>query len=67
MPIRFVWLNAPGDRDAAFDNQVCFYPIVVGKEGESWRRLKEEAFPRLLSGEFDQAYQEELLGILIKY
>jgi phosphoglycolate phosphatase-like HAD superfamily hydrolase len=54
--------DAPGDRDAAFDNQVCFYPIVVGKEGESWRRLKEEAFPRLLSGEFDQAYQEELLA-----
>lgn len=53
--------DAPGDRDAAFANHVWFYPIVVGKEGESWRKLKEEAYPRLLSGEFDEAYQRGLL------
>ena len=27
----------------------------------SWKKLKDEAFPRLLSGKFDKAYQEELL------
>lgn len=53
--------DAPGDRDAAFANHVWFYPIVVRKEGESWRKLKEEAYPRLLSGKFDEAYQRELL------
>ncbi|MDI9488279.1 MAG: HAD hydrolase-like protein [Bacillota bacterium] len=53
--------DAPGDRDAAFSNGVWFYPIVVGKEEISWKKLKDEAFPRLLSGKFDKAYQEELL------
>lgn len=53
--------DAPGDRDAAFANNVWFYPIVVHKEGESWQKLKEEAYPRLLSGKFDEAYQRELL------
>lgn len=53
--------DAPGDRDAAIANHVWFYPIVVGKEAESWRKLKEEAYPRLLSGRFDEEYQKELL------
>lgn len=53
--------DAPGDRDAAFKNGVWFYPIVVRNEGESWKRLIEEAYPRLLSGKFDEAYQKELL------
>lgn len=53
--------DAPGDRDAAFANHVWFFPIVVRKEGESWQKLKEEAYPRLLSGKFDEAYQRELL------
>lgn len=53
--------DAPGDRDAAFANGVWFYPIVVRKEAESWQKLMDEAYPRLLSGKFDKAYQEELL------
>lgn len=53
--------DAPGDLEAAVSNSVWFYPIVVGKEGESWQRLKNEAYPKLLSGEFDEAYQKELL------
>ncbi len=53
--------DAPGDRDAAIANHVWFFPIVVGKEAKSWKKLKEEAYPRLLSGKFDEAYQSELL------
>jgi hypothetical protein len=53
--------DAPGDLDAALANGVWFYPIVVRKEGESWQKLKDEAYPRLLSGKFDEAYQRELL------
>ena len=53
--------DAPGDRDAALKNGVRYYPILVGKEGESWTRLKEEAFPKLLAGTFDDAYQETLI------
>ena len=32
----------------------------VGHEGESWKRLLEEAFPKLLAGSFDAKYQKEL-------
>ncbi|MGN0348646.1 MAG: HAD family hydrolase [Roseburia sp.] len=53
--------DAPGDRDAAAKNGVLFYPILVGKEDKSWKRLFEEAFPRLLSGEFDDVYQRQLI------
>lgn len=53
--------DAPGDRDAAAKNGVWFYPILVGKEGASWSGLLDEAFKRLLSGEFDQDYQDRLI------
>ncbi len=53
--------DAPGDRDAAVENEVWYYPILVGKESYSWERLLKEAFPRLLEGSFDEAYQEQLI------
>ncbi len=53
--------DAPGDRDAALKNGVWYYPILAGKEGESWKRLKEEAYPKLLDGSFDEAYQKQLI------
>ena len=53
--------DAPGDLDAAVKNGVRYYPILVGKEGESWTRLKEEAVPKLLAGTFDDAYQTSLI------
>ena len=53
--------DAFGDRDSAFKNGVWFFPIIVNKEGESWERLKNEAFPKLVEGTFDEAYQKELL------
>lgn len=53
--------DAPGDRDAAVKNGVLYYPILVGKEGESWERLLTEAFPKLLEGSFDSDYQTFLI------
>ncbi len=58
--------DAPGDRDAAVKNGVRYYPILVGKEGESWQRLLDEAFPKLLGGSFDDAYQKELIAAFEK-
>lgn len=52
--------DAPGDWDAAVKNGVWFYPILVGREAESWSRLIDEAFPRLLDGTFDTGYQKQL-------
>lgn len=53
--------DAPGDRDAAVKNGVWYYPILVGKEGESWKHLLDEAFPKLLNGTFDETYQRALV------
>ena len=53
--------DAPGDKDSALQNGVLFYPILVNKEKESWLRLQEEAFPKLLAGEFDEEYQQKLI------
>lgn len=53
--------DAPGDRDAAEKNGVLYYPILVGKEAFSWERLLNEAFPKLLEGTFDEAYQAQLV------
>ena len=39
-------------------------PILPGREADSWRRLQEEALPKLLHGTFSPAYQAELLAAL---
>lgn len=54
--------DALGDLQAAQQNGVLFYPILVGKEAESWRELQEQALPRLLSGNFDKDYQDRLIA-----
>ena len=53
--------DAPGDKKAALDNGVRFYPIIVDAEAFSWERLKNEASKKLFAGEFDDAYQEQLI------
>ena len=53
--------DAPGDLQAAKNNDVKFYPILVNKEGFSWKRLVEEAVPKLINGEFDKIYQDKLI------
>lgn len=53
--------DAPGDLQAAKNNEVKFYPILVNKEGFSWERLVGEAVPKLINGEFDEIYQNQLI------
>lgn len=53
--------DAPGDLQAAKNNDVKFYPILVNKEGFSWERLVEEAVPKLIDGKFDEVYQSQLI------
>ena len=56
--------DAMGDAQAAAANGVAFVPILPGREADSWRRLQEEALPKLLHGTFSPAYQAELLAAL---
>ena len=50
--------DAPGDLAAAEKNGVYFYPILVGKEGESWQEFIDVALPKLAKGEY-APYGEE--------
>lgn len=49
--------DAFGDKAAADANGTRFYPILVGQEEASWRRLATETVPRLVSNTFDDALQ----------
>ena len=53
--------DAPGDRDAAAQEGVLFYPIMPGTEAESWKRFTEEALPKFLGEEFAGDYQQQLI------
>lgn len=51
--------DAPGDMEAAKQNGVCYYPILVGKEADSWAALEDGA-GKLRAGLYKGAFQEEL-------
>ncbi len=53
--------DAPGDERAASGNGVLYYPILAGRENQSWEQLVEEGLPRLFAGSYDQHYQQGLL------
>ena len=59
-----VVFGGEADAQAAAANGVAFVPILPGREADSWRRLQEEALPKLLHGTFGPAYQAELLAAL---
>lgn len=52
--------DAELDRQVAEANGVWFYPILVGHEGESWERLRDDYLPLFLDGGFGRA-QKALL------
>ena len=52
--------DAQGDFQAARDNKVSFFPIVPGKEADSWKRFHDEALNRFLAGTFKGAYEAAL-------
>nr|NLI49310.1 HAD hydrolase-like protein [Propionibacterium sp.] len=53
--------DAPGDRDAAAKVGCAYYPILPGREKQSWARFKDEALPKFLDGTFAGAYQQGLI------
>ena len=53
--------DAPGDRDAAAQEGVCYYPINPGHEKESWARFRDEALGKFLDGTFKGDYQKALI------
>jgi len=53
--------DAPGDLAAARDSGVLFYPIVPGREEDSWRRFVEEASRRFFAGTYGGPYEAALI------
>lgn len=51
--------DAPGDRRAAESNRALFFPIVPGREDESWQRLRDEGLDRFFGGAYAGRYQAE--------
>jgi phosphoglycolate phosphatase-like HAD superfamily hydrolase len=54
--------DAPGDHKAAKANAVLFYPILPGREEESWERLHGEALDRFFAGTYAGEYEETLFA-----
>ena len=54
--------DAPGDHKAAKANGVLFFPILPGREVDSWERLHGEALDRFFAGTYDGEYEEKLFA-----
>lgn len=52
--------DAYGDLKAAEANGALFYPVLPGREDESWKRFYEEALPRFFAGTYRGEYEEVL-------
>ncbi|MBN2737098.1 MAG: HAD hydrolase-like protein [Spirochaetales bacterium] len=53
--------DAPGDLKAARANEALFYPIIPGREEESWKRLTEEALDKFFSENYAGEYENQLV------
>jgi phosphoglycolate phosphatase-like HAD superfamily hydrolase len=54
--------DAPGDKKAADTNGALFYPIIPGRETQSWDKFLKEALPKFFEGTFLGGYQASLLA-----
>jgi len=54
--------DAPGDREAARDTGVLYYPINPGDEDRSWKRFYDEALGRFLDCTYEGEYQAGLIA-----
>jgi len=48
------------DLNAANSNGVIFFPIIAGKEDESWERLVKEGLEKFITGKFKGRYETSL-------
>jgi phosphoglycolate phosphatase-like HAD superfamily hydrolase len=58
--------DAKGDLDAAKNNGVLFFPVIPGKETESWERFSNEAFNKFIEGSFSGEYERKMIKEFIK-
>ena len=51
--------DAPGDQQAAEKNEVLYYPILPGREADSWHCLFEEAIDKFFNGNYSSSYMSK--------
>ncbi len=54
--------DAPGDREAAKNAGVLYYPINPGGEDRSWRRFYDEALGKFLDGAYAGEYEARMIA-----
>ena len=54
--------DAPGDLEAARAAGALFFPVLPGREKQSWEQLHHEGLDRFFGGAFAGEYQEGLLA-----
>lgn len=54
--------DAPGDRRAAHNNNILFYPIMAGKEEISWRDFLEKYSTIFLDNQYTKATEQHLIN-----
>jgi phosphoglycolate phosphatase-like HAD superfamily hydrolase len=53
--------DAKGDLNAAENNGVLFFPIIPGKEEESWERFINEGLIKFRTGTYSGSYEKSLI------
>ena len=59
--------DAYGDLNAAKSNGVLFFPVIPGKEDESWERLGTEGLVKFRNDTFSGIYEESLIKEFLLY
>ena len=59
--------DAPGDMKAARANNALFYPIIPGKEDESWKKFHDESMDVFFRGEYAGEYEDRLVKEFLSY
>jgi phosphoglycolate phosphatase-like HAD superfamily hydrolase len=54
--------DAPGDREAAKNAGVLYYPINPGGEDRSWKRFYDEALGKFLDGTYAGEYETRMIA-----
>ena len=54
--------DAPGDFKAAKSNGALFFPILPGREEDSWKRLFDEGLDRFFAGSYAGNYEGRLVN-----
>jgi phosphoglycolate phosphatase-like HAD superfamily hydrolase len=53
--------DAPGDQNAAKQNDLAFYAVNPGAEANSWKRFHDEAFDKFMDGSYAGEYEKMVI------